>query len=133
MNSSIITGRLTADPELKTTNNGKFVTSFTVAVDRYANGEKTADFIRCEAWEKVAEKLCQYKRKGDLIGVLGSLRVDRYTAQDGSDRSKTYIRASGVEFLGGRQEQTPPANTQVTFDHAPAPAEPDFDDDNLPF
>ena len=133
MNSIVITGRLTADPELKTGNSGKYFTSFTVAVDKFVSGEKTADFIRCKAWDKVAEKLCQYKRKGDLIGVLGSLRVERYQAQDGSNRYDTFVSASGVEFLGNRQEQAPPANTQLTFGPAPAPAEPDFDEDDLPF
>ena len=135
MNVCIITGRLTADPELKTGNNGKYFTAFTIASDKFVNGEKKADFIRCKTWDKTAEKLCQYKRKGDMIGVHGALRVDEYQAQDGTNRRDTYISAVNVEFLGSRQEQ--PAPQQVTFTPQPAPAEPVFDpvpdDDRLPF
>ena len=141
MNHVILTGRLTADPELKTTNSGKTVADFTIAVERYVNGEKQAEFIRCAAWNKTGENLCRYKRKGEQIGVSGILRVQKYTGQDGRDRYKTFVQCQTVEYLGGRDAGQAPAQ-QAPQTYAPpqaqqayAPpqaAQPGFEDD-LPF
>ena len=123
MNKCILTGRLTAAPDLKTTNSGKSVTEFTIAVDRYTDGEKQADFIRCTAWNKQAENLCKYKQKGDLIGISGSLRHEKYKDKDGNDRYKDYVLVSEVEFLGSKATARDPDNGQI----------PDEADDDFPF
>ena len=102
MNKVILTGHLTATPELKATNSGKSVTEFTIASDRYTDGEKQADFVRCKAWGKQADNLCKYKRQGDLIGVSGALRVDKYKDANGNDKYKTYVLVADIEFLGSK-------------------------------
>ena len=140
MNHVILTGRLTADPELRTTNSGKTVADFTIAVERYVNGEKQAEFIRCAAWGKTGDNLCRYKRKGDMIGVSGALRAQKYTGQDGSARTKVYVQCHSVEFLGGHDAgQVPAQQAPQTYGPPQARQEPRFDsvqmgfEDDLPF
>ncbi len=90
MNSICLMGRLTADPELKTTQSGVSVTSFTVAVDRAYRAkdqERQADFIPCVAWRQTAEFITRYFRKGNRIALNGSLQTRSYTANDGSKRT----------------------------------------------
>ena len=108
MNKIELTGRLTATPELKTTTSGKSVTEFTLAVDRRPQTEHQADFIRCTAWDKVADLICRYKQQGDLIAVCGSLRIETYKDRNGNDKSKTYVLVAEVEFLGSRQQAAAP-------------------------
>ena len=89
MNKAILVGRLTRDPELRNTNSGAAVVSFTVAVNRTFtsnSGEREADFINCIAFNKQAENLHRYIRKGGLVGVEGRIQSRSYTAQDGSTR-----------------------------------------------
>lgn len=86
MNKAILLGRLTKAPEIKYTQSGKAVASFTLAIDRRkgANGEKQADFIACVAWEKTAETIGNYCAKGQQIAVEGRIQSRSYEAQDGS-------------------------------------------------
>ena len=100
INKSIIVGRLVRDPELKQTNSGKSVTSFTVACDRMGEG---ADFIKCVAWEKQAENLCKYQGKGDLVGIEGSIQVRKYE-HNGQNREAFEVVAHNIQFLGGKKE-----------------------------
>jgi single-strand DNA-binding protein len=107
MNKVILMGRLTAVPELKSTTNGNFVTSFTVAVDRpYTpqGGEKITDFLRCVAWRQTAEFICKYFTKGQMIALDGSVQTRKYTDRDGADRTATEILADRVYFCGSKQE-----------------------------
>lgn len=78
MNSVTLTGRLTRDPERKSTKNGATVCTFTLAVDKFSNGTKGAIFINCAAYSNKAEFLRNYCRKGDKIGVEGSLNSYNY-------------------------------------------------------
>ena len=81
INRVVLTGRLTRDPELKTTQNGLSVASFTIAVNRQfkdSNGNREADFINCVIWRKSAENLCKYTHKGSLIGIDGRLQTRSY-------------------------------------------------------
>ena len=88
MNNITLVGRLTADPVLKQTPNGNDVVSFTVAVDRYVkDGEKKADFIPCVAWRSTALFIARYFKKGQFIGLCGSLQTRTYT--DKNDKKCT--------------------------------------------
>ncbi len=99
MNHVIISGRLTKDAEIRYTNNKKAVASFTLAVDdgRDPNGGRKAVFIPCIAWEKTAELIDQYTRKGDGLTVIGKVSVRSYE-KDGQKRFVTEIVATGIEF-----------------------------------
>lgn len=102
MNKVIIKGRLTADPELRTTTNGVAVCSFSVAVNRPYNREIT-DFINCEAWRQKAEFISKYFSKGKEILVSGELHIDKYE-KDGETRSVAKIVVDDAEFCGGKNE-----------------------------
>ena len=106
MNVVILVGRLTKDPELRTTGNGKSVTSFSVAVDRQfkQEGQPTADFFNVVAWGRQAEVINQYLRKGREIAVRGRLQTRNYTAQDGSKRYVTEVVLESFDFIGSRSD-----------------------------
>lgn len=106
MNKAILLGRLTKDPEIKYTQSGKAVASFTLAVDRRksASGEKQADFISCVAWEKTAETIGNYCGKGQQIAVEGRIQSRSYDAQDGSKRYVTEVVVQNMYFCGRRSD-----------------------------
>ena len=90
MNKVLIVGRLTRDPEVRYTQSGKAVASFTVAVNRrFGSGNQTADFIPVVAWEKLAEIVSAHIQKASQVLVEGRLQVRNYEAQDGSKRYVT--------------------------------------------
>lgn len=117
MNRTILVGRLTADPELRTTPNGIATTRITVAVDRLpnANGERVADFINVVVWRRQAENVAKYCTKGSLVGVDGRIQTRSYDAQDGSRRYVTEVVADNIRFLGSSNGGRNNA-TQVTTD-----------------
>lgn len=100
-NTVILSGRLTADPELKTTTNGISVTSFTIAVDRpYKSGEeKKTDFINIVAWRGTAEFVTHYFTKGSLIGIEGSIQTRKYEDKDGNNRTAFEVVANNAQFV----------------------------------
>ncbi len=105
MNKVILIGRLTRDPEMRTTPSGVATTSFSIAVQRnYANaqGDREADFINCVAWRKQAENIAKYCTKGSQVAVDGRIQTRNYDAQDGTKRYVTEVIADNVTFLGGR-------------------------------
>lgn len=107
LNRVILMGRLTANPELKTTGSGVNVTSFTIAVDRnyVKNGEeRKADFINVVCWRQTAEFVCRYFSKGSLIAVDGQLQSRTYQVQDGTNRYVVEVVADQVSFTGERRE-----------------------------
>lgn len=122
MNKTVLTGRLTANPELRFTTNNTAVTSFTLAVDRNfknENGNKEADFINVVAWNKKAELIHQYVQKGDLIGVIGRLQVRTYQNERGENRRVTEVVLEEIEFLKSKpKEEKPAQNTQPTVEPA---------------
>lgn len=136
INRIIIMGRMTADPELRTTNSGVSCCPFTVAVDRRVqnNGEKQADFIPCVAWRKTAEFVERYFRKGKMIAVEGELQSRRFTDKDGNNRTAFEVMVANVSFCGdggsgnNAAAQTQPEAAQPATDFEPV----DFNDD-LPF
>lgn len=112
MNYVSMIGRLTKTPDIRQTNTGKNVCSFTLAVNRRykdAQGNTTADFFPVQAWEKLAELCVRYLDKGSKVFVSGELRNRSYEAKDGSKRTVTEIIANEIEFLSPKAEPaTPP-------------------------
>ena len=105
MNKAILVGRLTKDPEMRTTSSGIAVTSFTVAVNRtYADqsGERQTDFINCVIWRKQAENVAKYCTKGSLVAVEGRIQTRSYDHQDGSKRYVTEVVCDSVNFLSSK-------------------------------
>lgn len=107
MNVITLMGRLTSDPELKTTNNGNSVTSFNLAVDRSytpKGQEKQTDFIPCVAWRGTADFISKYFHKGQRIAVKGELQQRSYTGNDGSKRSVFEVIVDGAFFCESKNE-----------------------------
>ncbi|MBQ3008646.1 MAG: single-stranded DNA-binding protein [Oscillospiraceae bacterium] len=102
MNVVCLLGRLTADPELRQTPNGTSVCSFSVAVNRAysgANGERQADFINCVAWRQTAEFISRYFRKGNMIGLNGSIQTRTYQDKDtGKNRTAFEVIINNAYF-----------------------------------
>lgn len=108
LNKAILVGRLTADPELRQTPSGVFVTSFTVAVNRAypkEKGEQQADFIDIVAWRSTAEFACKYFKKGSAIGIDGSIQTRSYTDKEGNKRKAVEVLASNVSFVESKNRQ----------------------------
>ena len=148
MNSICLMGRLTGDPELKTTQTGVSVTSFSVAVDRAYRSkdqERQTDFINCVAWRSTAEFISRYFRKGQRIALQGSLQSRRYTANDGSQRTAYEVVVDNAFFCeskGGNAGGAPSYDSQIPVMSEARPAfstanSGDFEeiltDEDLPF
>lgn len=138
MNKIFITGRLTKDPELRTTASGIEVCGFTVAVDRKAgkDGEKKCDFIDCTAWRKTGVFVEKYFHKGDGITVEGRLESEKYQDKDGNNRVSWKVTVDEVEFpLGKRSEQNSYSQPSVEVGNMVPVEEIGADTDNgdLPF
>lgn len=112
MNTVVLIGRTTRDPELRRTGNGTAVTSFTLAVNRdfKTNDGQEADFIQCVAWKKTAELLYQYVHKGDRIAVNGSIRTRNYEDSHGKKVYVTEVLVNHVEFLETKNRDDSPSN-----------------------
>lgn len=129
MNKVIIMGRMAADPELRTTQSGISVTSFTVAVDRpkLKDNEQETDWIDVVAWRHTAEFVCRYFGKGSPIIVSGTLQSRNWEDKAGQKRKAIEVLADGVEFVPKTKET----------DKAEKPKENDefmaVDDEDLPF
>lgn len=105
MNKLILTGRLTADPELRQTQSGIASCRFTVAVNRKhknEDGSYDADFISCTAWRQTAEFVSRYFNKGSMIAVEGELRNNNYTDKDGVTHYGFVVNINSVEFCGSK-------------------------------
>lgn len=100
LNVVILTGRLTADPELKTTGSGVSVCSFSLAVERRyrAGEERQADFINVVAWRTSAEFISKYFKKGQMMAVEGSLQSRKYQDKEGKNRVSYEVVANNVQF-----------------------------------
>jgi len=103
LNSIIIQGRLTADPELRQTQSGVSVVNFTVACNREHNKEET-DFISCIAWRQTAEFVSKYFRKGQLVLVRGSLQSRKWTDRDGGKRINWDVVCDNVYFCESKKD-----------------------------
>jgi len=161
-NKVILGGRLTADPELKTTPSGVSVTSFTVAVNRRFQGkdaEAQADFINVTAWRQTAEFVTRFFRKASSICIVGSIQTRSWVDQQGQKRFATEVVADEAYFVDAKSESPaslhqnapmgvpmgmPQANQYVPSNYGGEPAfssqgngTPNFtelsDDEELPF
>lgn len=102
MNRITIIGNLTRAPELRTTQSGKNVCTFTVAVNR-RGGDQT-DYFRVSAWSALGENCQKYLDKGSKVAVIGSVSVSTYTSNNGENRANLEVIASEVEFLNSKAE-----------------------------
>jgi len=128
MNKVILIGRLTADPNLRYTQNGTPVTTFTLAVDKpFADedGKRGADFIDIVAWRKLAEIVALNITKGRLVAVEGRLQIRSYDDQNGIRRKAAEVIANEVKFLDR------PKQEQTSEPKEPGWGEPEFDE--VPF
>ena len=99
MNKIMLVGRLTKDPEVRYTQSGTAVTSFTLAVNSRFSKEKEADFINCMAWQKTGEFVAEYFKKGSALGLEGRLQVRTYDSENGQKHWVTEVVAEQVEFV----------------------------------
>jgi single-strand DNA-binding protein len=137
MNKIALYGRITKSPELRRTQSGVAVTSFTLAVDRdfkdKNTGEKQTDFINCVAWRNTGKFVAKYFDKGYPLLLEGSLQIRNYEDKQGNKRTAAEVIVDHVEFTHGKPQDAG-SNTE-----APAPkprdqfAELDADDGELPF
>lgn len=122
INKAILVGRLTADPELRTTQSGISVCSFSVAIDRRftTGGERQTDFINCVAWRQTAEFVSKYFNKGKLIGVDGSIQTRNYEDKQGNKRVAVEVSVDNASFVGGKAENGGGSSQFDSAPHAPS-------------
>lgn len=108
INRVVLVGRLTRDPDLRTTGSGISVVSFTLAVDRQwvnSQGERDTDFINCVVWRKAAENFANFTSKGSLVGIDGRLQTRSYENKDGQRVYVTEVVVDNFSFLESRRER----------------------------
>ena len=145
INRVVIVGRLTRDPELRTTPSGVSVITFSLAFDnktRNADGTTGTSFINCTAWRQSAELISKYCKKGSQVGIDGSLQERRFQRRDGTNASTMEIQVDSVTLLGSKnpstsQPQENAANNAYVQDSEPDDIDllggDDFADDDVPF
>lgn len=156
LNVVAIMGRLVADPELRTTQQGTNVCTFRIACERSytpKGQQRQADFVDIVAWGKTAEFICKFFQKGSMIAIDGSIRTRHYQGNDGSNRTAVEVVANNISFAGAKAADKPAAASyeQQTLNHVqqakaaqivpqPAYAQGNMDDfavisdtDDLPF
>lgn len=144
MNVVVLVGRLTDNPELRHTNSNISVTRFSIAVDRaYRSGEeRQADFINIVAWRQTAEFITTYFKKGQRIGIEGSLRMNQFTDKDGNKRTTYEVVVNNAHFVENKRDSGnaggfAPAETQAAPQSFSNSDSGDFSeiasDDDLPF
>lgn len=135
LNHITVMGRLTKDPELRRTDSGIAVTSFSIAVDRdfkdKNSGEKETDFIDCVAWRQTGEFVSRNFSKGRMIVVSGRLQIRSWTDKEGNKRRNAEVVAENIYF--GDSKTTSDSNSYQTPPAAPDYTQLDGDDPNLPF
>lgn len=135
MNKIILIGRLTAEPELRYSQNGTAVASFTLAVNRKFKKDE-ADFIPIVVWNKPAESCANYLKKGSQVAIEGRIQTRSYETQDGQKRKITEVIADSVEFLSkasGNQVQNSTQKQTKKDDWGEYGTEVDKGEDEIPF
>ena len=140
INSCIMMGRLTADPELRHTPSGKAVTTFALAVDRsYSRegAEKQTDFFDVVAWNKTAEFVSRYFHKGQLVAVQGRMETRSYEDKNGIKRKAYEIVAENVHFAEPKRDSagygSTPEYTPKASSTKPAPEPPQGEQQGIPY
>ncbi len=140
INRVVLVGRITRDPELRKTNSGSSVASFTIALDnrRGPNGEKTTSFIPCTVWNQQAENVYKFTHKGSLVGVEGRLNQRSYDSKDNRKVQVIEVICDSVQFLEPKGTAAP-RDDGFMPDPVPSDIEEknvssiDVTDDDLPF
>ena len=124
LNNVVLVGRLTATPELRRTNSGSSVTSFTIALDNPTakDQDKTTSFIPVNCWNATAENVAKYCDKGDLIALEGRLNQRTYEDKDGNRRSVVEVIAQNIQFLTPMKDKKEPAEEEPEPEPARTPA-----------
>ena len=146
LNIVAIAGRLGKDPELKTTQSGKSVTRFSLAVQRgkkNQNGEYESDWIDVQAWGNTAEFICKYFQQGQLMAVSGRIQAGTYKDRDGNNRKAGESGAQDGRFCESRkrdeskepvkQPALQPVEPVEEYEQAMLPPDDFLGDDDLPF
>ena len=140
LNIIVLQGRLVRDPEMRTTQSGVAVASFTLAVDRdfggKDGGEKQTDFIDCTAWRHTAEFVSKYFTKGRMAVVSGRLQIDNYTDNDGNKRKSAKVIADNIYFGDSKKDGAAGSQSDEAASFTPTPSgfvPVEVDDSELPF
>ena len=130
INRVVLVGRLTRDPELRRTQNGTAVASFTLAIDnrfKDENGDKTTSFIPCVVWNQQAENCVRFVHKGSLVGIEGRLNQRTYLNKEGNNVQVIEVMCDSVQYLDSKkQEDSSQEAPKQTVKN-------NVDDDSLPF
>lgn len=127
LNRVVLTGRLTADPELRYTQSGQALVRFAIAVNRRTlnpetnNWEDEVTYVPVVVWGKLAETCATYLQKGRLVAIDGRLRIRAFTTPEGEKRKVTEVVAQNVHFLGPRPETTPEYEEEAPEPMLPEP------------
>lgn len=120
MNKVILIGRLTADPEVRQTQSGDNVCSFTIAVDRRFSKERKADFINCVAWGNACNFLARFFTKGKLLAVIGRLETRSWEDKQGNKRYATEVTVEELDFAESKSKSPSSSNdsgyTEISAD-----------------
>lgn len=147
INRAVLTGRLTKDAELKTTQSGLSVATFTLAVNRqYSKAKGDADFINCVIWRKAAENFCNFTSKGSLVGIDGRIQTRNYDDKDGKRVYVTEVVVDNFALLESKKDRQnnnnkgtySKGNNGANYDNSQDPFNSsgdtiDISDDDLPF
>ena len=128
LNKAVLMGRLVRDPELRQTQSGMAVASFTIAVDRAPgkDGQRVTDFIDIVAWNKTAEMVTKWFTKGRMIAVSGRIQVRNWEDKQGQKRKAVEVVADEVSFCGDSKQEHEAQKPEAKFETA-------SDDGDLPF
>ena len=131
-NKAILGGRLTTDPELKQTQSGTPVCTFSIAINRKGNkdGQQTSDFINCVAWRERAELISKYFHKGSSICIVGEIQTRKWQDNNGNNRNATEVIVNEVNFVDSKADNA----TAGTPNPMQAPSFVEMsNDEDLPF
>lgn len=126
LNKAVLIGRLTKQPELMQSKNGKKVIQFTLAVNSN-NKEGNTNFINCVAWEKTAELIATYLAKGSMLAVEGEIRTRTYEDKSGRNVFVTEVLVNAIHFLEKKEAVSTQKEQQPTYEDNP------WDNPDLPF
>lgn len=130
INRVVLVGRLTRDPELRRTQNGTAVASFTLAIDnrfKDENGDKTTSFIPCVVWNQQAENCVRFVHKGSLVGIEGRLNQRTYQNKEGNNVQVIEVMCDSVQYLDSKKQE------ESSQEVPKQTAKNNVDDDSLPF
>lgn len=111
-----LVGRAGSNPEVRYFDNGKILCKFNIAVNRRSKKDDQPDWFELEIWEKTAEIAANYVKKGSLVGIQGSLKIDTWSDRNSGDkRSKPLIRVSNLDLLGSKKDNENYQNNDGNF------------------